>query len=91
MDLKSPTWVGFKLDNLKVTYHLSGSRWEMFNLKSDPKELKNLADPTNQIFIKYSDRLLAWYKDWEKSAVMGRTDILSEEDQKKLEALGYLK
>ena len=90
-DLKKPTWIGIKLDNLKVSYRLASSRWEMFNLKSDPGELKNLADPVNKVFIDYSNHLLSWYKSWENSAVIGRTDLLTQEDRKRLEALGYLK
>jgi choline-sulfatase len=90
-DLKKPTWIGLKMDELKVSYRLASSHWEMFNLKNDPGEEKNLADPVNKNFIVYSNHLLAWYKGWEKYAVIGRTDLLNEEDRKRLEALGYLK
>ena len=91
VNIKDPTWVGLKLDNLKISYRVPGSRWEMYKLKADPGERKNLAEPTNQVFINYSDRLLAWYHSWEKSAALGRTDALTGEDLKKLESLGYIK
>lgn len=87
---QKPIWIGFKLDEIKLLYAVSGSRWEMFNLHSDLKELKNLADPSNQNFILYSEHLLKWYRSWEQSIAMGRTDALTEEDRKKLESLGYL-
>lgn len=91
VDLKKPTWVGLKLDGLKVSYRLASSRWEMFNLNSDPREQKNLADPANKAFIDFSNHLLSWYRGWENSAVIGRTDLLNDDDRKRLEALGYLK
>lgn len=91
VDLKKPTWVGLKLDGLKVSYRLASSRWEMFNLNSDPREQKNLADPGNKAFIDFSNHLLSWYRGWENSAVIGRTDLLNNDDRKRLEALGYLK
>ncbi len=90
VNLKKPIWLGMKLDELTVLYSVSGSRWEMHNLATDPKELKNLADPANSNFIRYSDHLLKWYKSWEQSIALGRTDALSAEDKQKLEALGYL-
>jgi len=90
VNTKKPIWIGLKLDDAKVLYSVSGSRWEMFNLQSDHKELKNLADPSNQNFILYSEHLLKWYRSWEQSIAMGKTDALTEEDRKKLEALGYI-
>jgi len=90
-NIKDPTWVGLKLDNLKIHYRVPGSRWEMYNLQADPGEKKNLADPVNQVFLKYSEELLAWYRSWEKSVALGRTEALTGEDLKKLESLGYLK
>ena len=89
-NLKKPIWVGLKLDELKVLYSVTNSRWEMYNLAYDPKELKNRADPANEIFITYSERVLAWWRSWRNKAVVGSTTALTEEDKKKLEALGYL-
>jgi len=86
-----PLWVGLKLDDLKVSYSLSNSRWEMFYLESDPGELKNLSDPKDPIFIQNSELLLEWYRSFKEKAVLGKTDQLTQEDKKKMKALGYLK
>lgn len=91
VDINRPSWIGLKIDDLKVSCHLSGSRWEMYNLQADPGENKNLAEPTKGVFIEFSNLLMAWYKGWRSSAVAGRTDAMSEEDRKRLESLGYFK
>ena len=91
VNVKDPIWIGLKLDDLKVCFHPSGARWEMYDLAGDAKEIRNLADPADQTFIRFSDHLLAWRRVWEKSAVSGQPDAMTLEDKKRLEALGYLK
>ncbi len=88
--LKKPIWVGLKVENLKVLYSVPNSRWEMYQIQQDPKELHNLADPTNSVFIQFSEKVLGWWRGWKDTAVVGSTTALTEEDKKKLEALGYL-
>jgi arylsulfatase A-like enzyme len=64
-----------------------GITWQLYDLKDDPEELNNIYETIPEIEIKeLMDELKAIAIIPEKS---GRKTILSEEDKKRLRALGY--
>ena len=38
----------YRVDDLKTIYRESGNIWEMYNLKEDPKEIKNIIDTSSE-------------------------------------------
>jgi len=38
----------YRVDDLKIIYRESGSIWEMYNLKEDPKEVNNIIDTSSE-------------------------------------------
>lgn len=91
VDAKTPLWIGFRDGAVKIIYSPRLFRWEWYQLRPDPRELHNLAKPTDPHFISCSERLLAWFNHEQNSGwVANETESLTEEDRRQLESLGYL-
>ena len=91
LDTKNPIWIGFREGPVKISYSLRTSRWELYRLNHDPQELHDLAKVTDPVFVKISERLLAWFNREEKAGgAVGETGALTEQDRKQLESLGYV-
>ena len=90
-DMEKPLWIGFRNQDMKTLYSMRFSRWYLFDLGPDPREVKNTFKVTDPANVKTSDHLMDWYNRWEDEGLTyGRTDALSEEDRKQLESLGYI-
>jgi arylsulfatase A-like enzyme len=90
-DMEKPLWIGFCRQDMKVLYSMRFSRWHLYDLGSDPREVNNTFKVTDPENVKISDHLMDWYNRWEDEGLTyGRTDALSEEDRKQLESLGYI-
>lgn len=50
-------------DGWKVVFYPKQDRWQLFDLKSDPLELRDLADANHPRFAALRDRLEAWRKE----------------------------
>jgi arylsulfatase A-like enzyme len=88
--LTKPLWVGRKQGERKLLFNVTLQRWELYDLASDPDELDNLVKLRDPEFVRESDQLLAWYREWEKKMVVGEIGVLTEEDRRKFKALGYV-
>lgn len=88
--LTKPIYVGLRHHHIKLMYKVRFSKWERYNIKTDPAETNNLFDVGDSDFQKESDRLMEWYGEWEGDAVVGEINAMTEEDRKKFEALGYI-
>jgi len=88
--LTRPIWVGRLSGSEKLIYSARYQNWEKYDIGRDPKELDNLVKLRDPEFIKESDELLGWYREWEDETVVGEVDAMTEEDRKKFKALGYV-
>lgn len=61
---------------------------ELFNLREDPTELKNIVDSHSDLAASLQETLTAWRKANTGTSVEQRA--LSDEDREALEALGYV-
>lgn len=88
--LKKPIWVGFRQGSEKLMYSVRYLQWEKYDLEKDPGELEDLVDVRDPAFIEESDRLMAWYREWEDDTVVGEIEVMTAEDREKFKALGYI-
>lgn len=57
----------YREGNFKIIYRESDNRWEAYNLKEDPKELKNIIDsPTTSDINELNQKLKPMIRRWEK-------------------------
>lgn len=63
---------------------------ELFNLENDPGERVNLYEPANAVVLELASGLQAWKKASARATPAPGAPVLSEEDEKRLRALGYL-
>jgi len=88
--LDKPIWVGYRLGMTKLMFSVRYQKWELYDLASDPREEVNQANIRDPQFIKNSDQVLAWYQEWADKTVVGEIGVMTEEDKKKFQALGYM-
>jgi arylsulfatase A-like enzyme len=88
--LNKPIWVGFRRGMEKTLFSVRYQKWESYDLASDPGETKSSVKLRDPEFIEKSDRLLAWYGEWEDKAVVGKIDVMTKEDRARFKALGYV-
>lgn len=78
----SPQW--------KYIYDYTNETEQLYNIKSDPGELTNLADKNLNKCKKLKEDLLSWVSGAKKYSSAKQQVQLSEEQEEKLQALGYL-
>lgn len=74
----------------KYIYDYTNETEQLYNIKSDPGEITNLADKESDRCIKFKSDLLSWVSGAKKYPVAKQQVQLSNEEEEKLEALGYL-
>jgi arylsulfatase A-like enzyme len=68
--------------------HFHKNRWELYNLKNDPRELNNLIEIEKEKFIFLKEKLDNWKK--QAKVIPKKPLSLTEEDKERLRSLGYL-
>lgn len=61
-DHSPPVVLGMRDGKWKLVYTLKKRAWEMYDLESDPNEMRNLYDPSAPEFQTLSERLREYYK-----------------------------
>ena len=74
----------------KYIYGYNNENEELYNIKSDPKELENLADKEPLIRNKFKERLFNWVSNAKKHPTINQALMLSKKEVEMLEALGYV-
>ena len=78
-------------DNWKLI-HFSKDKWELYDIKSDPAEQKNLISSNATFADILKKKLLAWESNDKAGGneEKVKVDYLSEETRKQLKLLGYI-
>ncbi len=69
---------------------LGGGAPQLYHLPDDPGELENLAPAEPDRVRELKALIDAWDRDTTRTGETGTTSELSQEDQRALEALGYI-
>ncbi len=86
---ENPLQISMELDGAKVLHDFSKRRTVYFDLTVDPREEKPLTTPPVELVPPLGRRLVNWYRDLPKYEAKSST-VLSEEDVKQLQSLGYI-
>ncbi len=86
---ENPLQISMELDGAKVLHDFSKRRTVYFDLTVDPREEKPLTTPPVELVPPLGRRLVNWYRALPKYEAKSST-VLSEEDVKQLQSLGYI-
>ena len=75
----------------KYIYDYKDNTEQLYNIKSDPMELNNLADKKAKQCNKLREQLFKWVSDSKKYSTTKQSLKLSPEEKEKLKELGYIK
>jgi len=64
--------------------------YELYNLKRDPLELKNLLLEKKEYFYRLKERLIGWIVSSEKETSVEKAPVLDRELKERLRVLGYI-
>ncbi len=81
---------GIRVGAWKYIEVIEEERRELFNLEEDPGERANLYEPASPVVLELAAALEAWKKASARATPAPGGVVLSEEDEKRLRALGYL-
>jgi hypothetical protein len=56
-----PVAIGVRMGDMKAVYYYKTKNWEMFDLKDDPGEHKNIFDPKDSRFLELARQLEAYH------------------------------
>jgi hypothetical protein len=88
--LTRPLWVGSKEGPDKVMFSVRYQRWERYHVDTDPGEIVNMVKLGDPDFTAASDRVLAWFREWQDQTVVGEIGVMTDEDRAQFRALGYI-
>ena len=74
----------------KYVYNYKNKTDQLYNLSIDPSELNNLVDKESNQRNMLQEKLFAWSENAKRYPPKNASFELTEEDEKRLEALGYL-
>jgi arylsulfatase A-like enzyme len=86
-------WYTFKsiiTPEWKYIYDYKDNTEQLYNIKSDPMELNNLADKKAKQCNKLREQLFKWVSDSKKYPTIKQARKLSPEEKEKLKELGYI-
>ena len=87
--LKENTRIALRTQNWKLIYTFANNAYELYNLKDDPKELKNLIDIEKGNFQSLKIKLEK-YLNSRKPSVTYSDGLIDEHTKKSLRSLGYM-
>jgi arylsulfatase A-like enzyme len=86
-----PERIALLKDNIKVIYSANDNTLEMYNIKSDPPEIENLANKNDELSKKLTSELILWFNKTKSSGyTKNKYLLLKEKDIKVLKSLGYI-
>ena len=74
----------------KYIYNYKNKTDQLYNIKLDPHELKNLADTKTKECTQLKGKLRSWVASSKKYPIKSQVFEISQEEKEKLEAMGYL-
>ncbi len=84
----NPLQIALELDQIKTVFDFQKRETIYFDLSTDPNELRPLKEPPLDLEPPLRRRLANWYRELPKYEAS--SGVLSEEDRRALESLGYV-
>ncbi len=74
----------------KYIYNYKDKTEQLYNIKSDPQEIDNLADKKSRLCNQLKEELFDWVSNAKKYPTKKQRFKLSPEEKEKLKGLGYI-